>query len=196
MTTGEFYKLIKEDPSLHTGQPLLKAFMNTYMIHRYNPKDENSIEAMFRIVMDISKNLPEPLFLKLTKLNDGLSNGVISLELDPIEMPPTPVGKIAAEVSATNDISPPPILTQARSLADTALKYASSRFRNATEEEYNERLAICNSCEFWKADALLGMGRCLKCGCSGAKLHVAVAKCPIDKWLPITSAMAPDEVVD
>ena len=65
---------------------------------------------------------------------------------------------------------------------NTMRDHAMSGFKNTTREEHLKRKEICNSCEFWTAKAMLGTGKCLKCGCSSVKLLLAVAKCPIDKW--------------
>jgi len=41
-----------------------------------------------------------------------------------------------------------------------------------------QRHAICMACEHWRADARMGTGMCLKCGCSGVKLWLAPSTCP------------------
>ncbi len=46
-----------------------------------------------------------------------------------------------------------------------------------TTQIKDDRLKICNPCEFAKA------GFCKKCGCIlAAKTRVKTEKCPIDKW--------------
>jgi hypothetical protein len=43
-----------------------------------------------------------------------------------------------------------------------------------------ERLQICNTCEFFTT-----LSRCKKCGCfMPAKILIKRAKCPINKWMP------------
>lgn len=43
---------------------------------------------------------------------------------------------------------------------------------------FNDRMSICNSCEFKTA-----LGRCGKCGCVlAAKTKCEECTCPIDKW--------------
>lgn len=60
--------------------------------------------------------------------------------------------------------------------------------KQCSQEQIDERLAICNGCEFYQNDT------CLKCGCALSreknyknKLLWADQKCPVDKWGPITS---------
>lgn len=60
--------------------------------------------------------------------------------------------------------------------------YAKDGFRNVTKEQHGVRQAICNGCEFWDGKARMGAGKCMKCGCSGAKLWMASSECPIKKW--------------
>jgi len=44
-------------------------------------------------------------------------------------------------------------------------------------KDADERMAICNACEFLKGD------RCDKCGCfMSIKTKMATAQCPIGKW--------------
>lgn len=64
--------------------------------------------------------------------------------------------------------------------------FAQSGFLRVTPEQYAARMEICNKCEFWQAEARMGMGKCLKCGCTGAKQWIATSECPIQKWGKIT----------
>ena len=41
---------------------------------------------------------------------------------------------------------------------------------------------ICDTCQYWKASARLGMGKCLKCGCTSLKLKFDTESCPTGKW--------------
>ena len=60
--------------------------------------------------------------------------------------------------------------------------WAKSGFKLADEAELARRKSICNNCKFWYPTARMGLGKCLKCGCSSAKLKLASEKCPIGKW--------------
>ena len=60
--------------------------------------------------------------------------------------------------------------------------WAKSGFKLADETELKRRKLICNKCKFWYPTARMGLGKCLKCGCSSAKLKLASEKCPIGKW--------------
>jgi hypothetical protein len=47
------------------------------------------------------------------------------------------------------------------------------------EDIYNERMAICNGCSYFRKDDK----RCTKCGCfMEAKTRLKKTYCPIDKW--------------
>lgn len=79
--------------------------------------------------------------------------------------------------------SPPPSLGQmAVNFATSMSQWASKGFKMATEKTRKERFATCEKCDFWKPKNFGGMGQCLKCGCSGAKMHLATSSCPIGKW--------------
>jgi hypothetical protein len=56
--------------------------------------------------------------------------------------------------------------------------WAKAGFKTVAREIYEHRLSICSACEFWQADAILGTGKCRKCGCSKVKLWLATSKCP------------------
>lgn len=60
--------------------------------------------------------------------------------------------------------------------------WAKSGFKLADEAELARRKSICNNCNFWYPTARMGLGKCLKCGCSLAKLKLASESCPIGKW--------------
>lgn len=66
---------------------------------------------------------------------------------------------------------------------DTKITTQNSAPAEATEEEVNRRMDICQGCEFFKNNM------CLKCGCALSreqnyhnKLYNANAKCPVGKW--------------
>ena len=76
----------------------------------------------------------------------------------------------------------PSLLKMAGNFATAMKDFAKSGFLKITKEQYDARMDICNGCEFWKANARMGMGKCLKCGCTGAKQWIATSVCPINKW--------------
>lgn len=73
----------------------------------------------------------------------------------------------------------PKLADMAKSFSGAISKWAKSGFDTCTEEQYNDRLKICRSCEYWKDGAV---GRCMKCGCAGLKLWLKTERCPIGKW--------------
>tara|TARA_B100001093_G_scaffold339651_1_gene324417 strand:+ start:8487 stop:8840 length:354 start_codon:yes stop_codon:yes gene_type:complete len=53
-----------------------------------------------------------------------------------------------------------------------------------SSEQWNKRLSICRSCEYWQEIKQTKIARCLKCGCSSGKLLLSTSKCPLNppKW--------------
>jgi len=80
----------------------------------------------------------------------------------------------------------PPISEQAKNAAGSAFKIVKGIFNGqpifATEEAKEERIKICEWCEFYDKDGDPSP-RCMKCGCVVAwKIPVAFEQCPINKW--------------
>lgn len=65
---------------------------------------------------------------------------------------------------------------------NATIRFAKSGFKIVDTETLAVRKAICYKCEFWDSSAFFGRGKCRKCGCSSAKLHLTSEKCPIGKW--------------
>ncbi len=78
--------------------------------------------------------------------------------------------------------SGPPMTELVTNFSKSIFAWAKAGFKVVSEEDFAKRKEICGSCEFWKGDANMGTGKCLKCGCSGAKLWLATSTCPINKW--------------
>jgi hypothetical protein len=77
----------------------------------------------------------------------------------------------------------PDLMEKIKALASDSSEWAKSGFKTATTTKLEDRLAICKGCEFWDQKGFGNTGKCTKCGCSTqAKLRMATAKCPIDKW--------------
>lgn len=78
----------------------------------------------------------------------------------------------------------PSLARQALNLAGAAGRVvaavANGVAYRVSEEEHARRLAICQACEFHDA----AKRRCTKCGCGGAKLHLATERCPLEppRW--------------
>jgi hypothetical protein len=67
------------------------------------------------------------------------------------------------------------------SLTNSVTEWAESGFQICKAEELDNRLSICNSCEF------MFENRCLKCGCFlQAKARLATSRCPEGKWQSLT----------
>ena len=73
----------------------------------------------------------------------------------------------------------PSLLEQAKSFANSTAKDIANGFKRSDEKTVEERLSICNSCEFFIKDAK----RCGKCGCFvEVKARRPKDSCPIGKW--------------
>lgn len=79
-------------------------------------------------------------------------------------------------------VESPSTFQMAKNLAVSAVNWVKSGFAVVSDVEYERRIGICNACEFWDSTAYVGFGKCLKCGCTSAKHHLASEKCPIEKW--------------
>jgi hypothetical protein len=69
-----------------------------------------------------------------------------------------------------------------KNFAGSMTRWACGGFKKVGQDVYDKRMGICNECQFWDKDGNLGMGKCLKCGCSSGKLWLGHEKCPIGKW--------------
>jgi hypothetical protein len=67
-------------------------------------------------------------------------------------------------------------------LAKSMKNWAKAGFKTVNKAEYEKRLKICRSCEFWNEQANYSLGRCEKCKCTKMKLKLATESCPIGKW--------------
>lgn len=77
----------------------------------------------------------------------------------------------------------PNIMDMLQSFSGDVFKWAAAKFPRASQEEMDQRLACCRSCEFWDAEALNNTGRCKKCGCSTwAKIRIRTSTCPLSRW--------------
>jgi hypothetical protein len=79
----------------------------------------------------------------------------------------------------------PPVAQRAANLAASAVEIAKSRFKRVPDHVRDQRLSVCESCEFWNPKAYMGFGGCthLKCGCSiRTKVLFAASECPIKSW--------------
>jgi hypothetical protein len=78
----------------------------------------------------------------------------------------------------------PPITIRGWNFATAMWRWAASGFKMCTQEEIDERLAICQACAY-----LTPANTCQLCGCQCDeknqllnKLAIASEKCPIDLW--------------
>jgi hypothetical protein len=77
----------------------------------------------------------------------------------------------------------PSLPRQAWNLAASLADFVADRCRTVNEEEYRQRLEICDSCAERRDN------RCSKCGCYLAlKARGRAFRCPLDKWPAIAAA--------
>ena len=71
----------------------------------------------------------------------------------------------------------PNVMKMGWNFAKAVGAYVKSGMRNTSEEEFAERMSICDTCE-WRSGS-----RCMKCGCFvDKKAGWASSDCPIGKW--------------
>tara|TARA_B100000029_G_scaffold284648_4_gene278483 strand:+ start:5870 stop:6244 length:375 start_codon:yes stop_codon:yes gene_type:complete len=71
----------------------------------------------------------------------------------------------------------PNVMKMGWNFAKAVGAYVKSGMKNVSEEEFAERMSICDTCE-WRSGS-----RCMKCGCFvDKKASWASADCPIGKW--------------
>lgn len=76
----------------------------------------------------------------------------------------------------------PTLLELASNFVEATSDWAKAGCPISSEEEYRRRQALCNGCKYWNANAWQGIGRCMKCGCSGSKRWMKTAHCPLRIW--------------
>ena len=85
-------------------------------------------------------------------------------------------------IAITLKVQSPSNLKMLQNFTSATFRWAKSGFRIADDETLEKRKAICDSCKYWSPTSRMGMGKCLKCGCSSLKLKFKTEKCPIGKW--------------
>ena len=102
--------------------------------------------------------------------------------LDLIELSLRKLGFIAPIVGNSQEANSPSMLKMLQNFTNATFRWASAGFKIADDETLAKRQAICDTCQYWKASARLGMGKCLKCGCTSLKLKFDTEKCPAGSW--------------
>jgi hypothetical protein len=85
-------------------------------------------------------------------------------------------GQDASAQSGSNP-KPPPLSRQAWNLAASLAAFVADGLRTVDEQQYRQRLEICDVCDQRRGN------RCMKCGCRlSLKARGRAFKCPEDKW--------------
>ena len=72
----------------------------------------------------------------------------------------------------------PSMMTQAKNLASATAAHVKDGLNVVSDDQYLERLKICEGCEYMRTDR-----RCAKCGCFlDKKAKWRSSSCPIGKW--------------
>ena len=76
------------------------------------------------------------------------------------------------------------LFNRAKNLTNSTINHAVNGFINVNEKVKQERLDICRSCDKFNSQNTT----CNECGCFlNIKTSWASEKCPLDKWLALTS---------
>jgi hypothetical protein len=105
-----------------------------------------------------------------------------------VQIKPYDAEALAAALRGETDYIEPGLLKKARTLTSAVFDWAKAGFPMATQEQIDARLALCKACEFWEPNGYLHLGKCKKCGCSGAKLNLATSTCPEGKWNAVNNS--------
>lgn len=81
----------------------------------------------------------------------------------------------------------PRLLQKAANFVGEMVNWAREGFPIASQDVLQQRLDICQSCQYWRGvtGGSLLQGKCRKCGCRGVKLALGSSACPLGKWQPI-----------
>jgi hypothetical protein len=81
---------------------------------------------------------------------------------------------------------PPPLAQQMWNLARSLADFVADGCKTVDEEQYRQRLEICDACRYRRDN------RCMKCGCFlSMKARGRAFKCPVRLWPVLGSPDAP-----
>ena len=73
-------------------------------------------------------------------------------------------------------------LDMVRNFGASVMAWAVSGFPIVDRATFDQRLATCAACPFWKPRARFTLGKCEKCGCTKLKHWLATERCPDKRW--------------
>jgi hypothetical protein len=77
------------------------------------------------------------------------------------------------------NVPEPSLMDMMGNFIGASVYWASKGFPVASKELFEQRISICQRCEYFEAPAYFGGGKCKKCGCCGAfKPWMETASCP------------------
>ena len=116
------------------------------------------------------------IFLEKMKTKPTEESSTINVDSE--VTPPKPIQTVTIKKNGVEASIP----QQAKNFVKSMGSWAKSGFKLASKEEYDNRMIICRKCEFWTEIPGPIIGRCKKCGCTGAKQKLATSRCPINLW--------------
>lgn len=187
MTIEDLYEKIMREPELTTLSPLFKVYCLVYEAWVSQPGEEQHLASLCDIIDDLKTQQPEKLHILL----DGTDEKNLTVPTS-LGEPEWLIFKKAMQEQQEREAYEhamfvkthklPSLGEQASGLINSMYDFAASGFKTVTEEQYNERRAICEGCQFFDPNGFMGIGRCRKCGCSSYKLNIAASRCPFGYW--------------
>jgi hypothetical protein len=96
------------------------------------------------------------------------------------------LSRVSKATEAVEEISGPvtwPTISElTKNFSGAIFRWARAGLPTVSEEQYRQRLSVCEGCEHWDERAAFGLGRCKKCGCTGLKHWLETEHCPVSKW--------------
>lgn len=82
------------------------------------------------------------------------------------------------------EIAEPTLAELAGNFGTAMARWSAAGFATVTEQTYQDRARVCESCVHWNGTARLGLGICKApgCGCTRFKRWLATERCPLGKW--------------
>lgn len=163
----------------------------------FQKKDDEKALADYLVRRLYGKKLSDFVFTEAFMIEAQIATLKVSEEASELSSDIFPVAKIVEMVRQANSVQEqiknvrasmahfksPGMMEMTKNVLGAAKRFVDGGFSMVSDDEYKRRMELCAPCEFWNPSARMGMGKCLKCGCTSAKLRFATEKCPLNKWL-------------
>ena len=162
---------------------------NNFLVCKYcqsviiKPEYGSAPSKICHVLLDKAAHHPDYTQINLSKVTVAKPDGsVVSEETVPLKKQTTSIVNDWWFGPSSPDLRPTTVPSSENSNKNNSSK------KQCTQEQIDERMDICNGCEFYKNNT------CLKCGCALSreknymnKLLWADQSCPINKWRSISS---------